>query len=97
MVDEFCALLKAYRISTVIGDRYAGEWVAEAFRNKGIHYRPSEKSKSDIYVDLLPLLNSGAVALLDNDRLALQLTQLERRTARGARTRLTIRGARTTT
>ena len=50
------------------GDRYAGEWVAEAFRNKGIHYRPSEKSKSDIYVDLLPLLNSGAVALLDHER-----------------------------
>ena len=85
MVDEFCVLLKAYRISTVIGDRYAGKWVAEAFRNKGIHYRPSEKSKSDIYVDLLPLLNSGAVALLDNDRLALQLTQLERRTARGGK------------
>ena len=69
----------------MIGDRYAGKWVAEAFRNKGIHYRPSEKSKSDIYVDLLPLLNSGAVALLDNDRLALQLTQLERRTARGGK------------
>jgi hypothetical protein len=44
VVDEFCALLKAYRISTVTGDRYAGEWVAEQFRNKGIHYMPSEKS-----------------------------------------------------
>ena len=96
VVDEFCVLLKAYRISTVDGDRYAGEWVAEAFRNKGIYYRPSEKPKSDIYVDLLPLMNSGAVALLDNDRLALQLTQLERRTARGAGTRLTIPGAGTT-
>jgi hypothetical protein len=85
VVDEFCALLKAYRISTVNGDRYAGEWVAEKFRDKGIHYLPSVKSKSDIYVDLLPLLNSGAVALLDNDRLSLQLKQLERRTARGGK------------
>jgi hypothetical protein len=34
---------------------------------------------------LLPLLNSGAVALLDNERLGLQLTMLERRTARGGK------------
>src|SRR5262249_7057068 len=74
VVDEFAKLLRDYRISTVIGDRYAGEWVAEAFRKRGINYTASEKSKSDIYVDLLPLLNSGAVALLENDRLALQLT-----------------------
>ena len=60
-------------------------WVAEAFRKAGINYQASEKSKSDIYVDLLPLLNSGAVALLENDRLALQLTQLERRTSRGGK------------
>lgn len=46
---------------------------------------PSERSKSDIYVDLLPLLNSRAVALLDNDRMVLQLTQLERRTSRGGK------------
>ena len=27
-------------------------------RNKGVYYKPSEKSKSDIYVYLLPLFNS---------------------------------------
>jgi hypothetical protein len=40
---------------------------------------------SELYVDLLPFINSRAVDLLDNDRLAAQLVGLERRTARGGR------------
>ncbi len=48
-------------------------------------YEPAEKSKSEIYVDLLPLITSGAVDLLDHDRLVMQLTSLERRTSRGGR------------
>jgi len=38
---------------------------------------------------LLPLINSGAVDLLENERLIVQLTQLERRTARGGKDVLT--------
>jgi hypothetical protein len=34
----------------------------------GIAYEPSELTKSEIYGELLPLLNSRTVALLDNDR-----------------------------
>jgi len=34
---------------------------------------------------LLPVINSGAVDLLENERLIVQLTQLERRTARGGK------------
>jgi hypothetical protein len=56
------------------------------FRTYGIAYRVSDKTKSDIYGGgLLPLLNSGRVDLLDNQRLVTQLTSLERRTARGGR------------
>ena len=50
-----------------------------------IEYRPSERVKSDLYRDMLPLLNSGRVQLLDNRRLVNQLHGLERRTARGGR------------
>jgi hypothetical protein len=39
--------------SEVTGDRYAGEWVQEAFRNAGITYLPSDYNKSEIYLDLL--------------------------------------------
>ncbi|MCK7476623.1 MAG: hypothetical protein M0C28_02960 [Candidatus Moduliflexus flocculans] len=30
--EEFSALLKSYGITEIVSDRYAGEWVAEAFR-----------------------------------------------------------------
>jgi len=84
-VAEFCALLKDYRCSEVTGDRYAGEWPREQFRKLGVTYKLSEKPKTDIYRDLLPLLNSGKLELLDLPRLTAQLCGLERRTARGGR------------
>jgi hypothetical protein len=82
---EFVALLRSYGVKRVQGDRYAGEWPRERFRALGIHYDPCEKPKSQLYVDLLPLLNSGRAELLDHARLAAQLCGLERRTARGGR------------
>ncbi|HEX5499705.1 MAG TPA: hypothetical protein VFX03_10775, partial [Thermomicrobiales bacterium] len=84
-VAEFAELLTAYRVREVSGDRYAGEWPRERFREHGIEYRPSDKTKSDLYRELLPLLNAGKVELLENSRLATQLVALERRTARGGR------------
>jgi len=69
----------------VTGDRYAGEWPRERFREHGITYEVSERTKSDIYRDVLPVFNSGNVELLDLPRIAVQLCGLERRTARGGR------------
>jgi hypothetical protein len=83
VVVEIAALLKSYKIPRVTGDRYGGEWPRERFRLSGIQYDLSEKPKSDIYRDSLPLLNSGKLELLDHKRLAAQLVGLERRTARG--------------
>ena len=85
VVAEFAQLLKSYRISTIRGDRYGGEWVAEAFKKAGIAYTPADLSKSDIYRDFLPRLNSREVDLLDIKRLRTQFLGLERRTARGGR------------
>jgi hypothetical protein len=85
VVVEFSELLKGYGIRTVTGDRYGGQWPSERFRAHGIEYAPSEKSKSDIYRDLLPLLNSGKIELLDLPQLATQLVGLERRTARSGK------------
>jgi hypothetical protein len=69
----------------VRGDKFAGEWPVEAFARYGIRYEQSAAPKSDIYRDLLPLLNSGRVELLDHPRLITQLCQLERRTARSGK------------
>ncbi len=85
VVGEFAALLKSYGVHTVSGDRYAGEWPRERFAAHGTLYEPSAKTKSDLYAELLPLVNSGRVELLDHRRLLAQLARLERRTARGGR------------
>jgi hypothetical protein len=85
VVIEFSALLKAYRITEVYGDRYAGEWPRERFSAYGIRYVVADKPKSDIYRDLLPVLNAHRAELLDIPRLSSQLCALERRTARGGR------------
>jgi hypothetical protein len=84
-VGDMSRLMKSYCISSVTGDRYAGEWPREAFRKQGIEYRTSDLSKSDLYRELLPKVNAGDVDLLDNTRLTTQLCSLERRTARGGR------------
>jgi hypothetical protein len=85
VVDDFCNVLRSYGVSRVVGDRYAGEWPREQFSKRNIVYEPSERVKSDIYRDILPLLNSRKIQLLDNRRLISQLHGLERRTARGGK------------
>jgi hypothetical protein len=85
VVQEFSALLKSYGITSVCGDRYAGEWPRARFLAYGISYEPSEKPKSDLYKEALPLLSSARVELLDHQRLLNQFASLERRTARGGR------------
>ena len=84
-VQEFAALLKSYGITTAESDRWGGDWVGEAFRKHGITVVPSAKPKSDIYRELLPLLNAHRCALLDSPRLVAQLVGLERRTARSGK------------
>ena len=85
VVADFSDLLRRYNVTTVHGDFYAGLWPTERFRKHGISYRVAKKSKSDIYRDFLPLLNSGEVQLLDNKKLINQLINLERRTARSGK------------
>jgi hypothetical protein len=85
VVREICGLLRPYRCREVRGDRYGAAWVRERFEREEVRYVPSELSKSELYRELLPALNSGRVRLLDDRRLLGQLATLERRTARGGR------------
>jgi hypothetical protein len=85
VVREFAETLDPYGVGWVAGDRYGGEWPRERFAAHGIGYEPSERTKSDIYRELLPSVNAGRVELLDLPRLAAQLAGLERRVSRGGR------------
>ena len=83
VVSEFARTLKSYGISEVSGDGYSGQFVRELFRNQGIAYAVSKRTKSEIYIDLLPALNSGRIELLDDVKLVAQLVGLERKPGRG--------------
>jgi hypothetical protein len=85
VVKEFSEVFMDYGIKFIKSDRYSGEWVVEAFRKKGITVEPSELSASELYGELLPILMSGRVELLDSKRLVNQLSSLERRVRVGGK------------
>ena len=89
VVQEFAAVLKQYRIYSVISDRYAGQWVAESFRRAGVSVDYSELSASELYQEILPLFNAGKIELPDNQRLINQIASLERRVRVGGRDLIT--------
>jgi hypothetical protein len=84
-VGEFCEVLEQYRITRVRGDRYAGEWPRERFKTRNVQYMPSDMNRSELYLAFLPLVNAGRIDLLDNQRMLLQFTGLERRVARSGK------------
>lgn len=84
-VSTCATLFKAYGVRTIKMDRYAAQFPVELFAKYGITCLPSELNRSEIYHELLPLLNSGRLELLDNDRANHQLVSLERRTTSSGR------------
>jgi phage terminase large subunit-like protein len=85
VVTEFSTLMKSYGVTTAESDKWGGDWVIQAFQKQGIKVFPSAKPKSDLYRELLPMLNAHRCMLLDNPRLIQQLCGLERRTARSGK------------
>lgn len=85
MVAGFAPVLKDYRIRRVWGDGYAGEWPVDRFRQHGIAYETAPLTKSELFIETLPLFTSGRVELLDHDRLLAQLLSLDRRITRSGR------------
>jgi hypothetical protein len=55
---------KLYGINTIKGDKYADRWVSDAFEAEGINYVQSKRSKSDLYLELAPLLAQGRCKFL---------------------------------
>lgn len=85
VVEAFCAILQAYRCTSVTGDKYGGEWPRERFRAHQVNYQISAQTKSEAYAALVPLMNGTRVELLEHRRLQAQLVGLERRATRGGR------------
>jgi len=85
VTQEYASILRSYQIHAIRADRFGGEWIIDAYRRAGITVEHSEKSKSELYGELLPMINSRTCALLDNQVLRHQLTSLERKTRMGGK------------
>jgi hypothetical protein len=85
VTGDYARLLRAYHVSQVTGDKYGGEFPVELYAKAGIEYLASERTKSDVYREFLPIANARRCELLDEPRLRAQLVGLERRVARGGK------------
>ena len=75
-VERFASILKEWGLSTVQGDKFAGETFLKDFERHHIDYRVSKQSKSDMYEALEPVLNAREVLLPDVPTLEQQLLSL---------------------
>lgn len=81
-IAEAAEILKHFHVYEVTGDKYAANFVSDAFTAAGIRYVESDKDRSAIYTSALPLFTSGIAELLDVSKLRSQLCALERRAGR---------------
>ena len=75
-IERFVPVLVEYRVSTICGDRYAGETFRKDFEGRGIAYQASRWTKSQIYEAFEPRLNAQEVVLPDVPVLEQQLLGL---------------------
>jgi hypothetical protein len=83
--EEFAKLLNEYGITEVTGDFYSAGWVENAWSKFGIRYIKSSLSKSDIYLEVIPLFTRGLVKLPEHPKLLRELRLLERHTHRSGK------------
>ena len=63
IVREIAEMLRAYGITSITGDKYAGQLVRQAFAREGIEYLEA-KEKSQAYLELEVLFAQGQIELL---------------------------------
>ena len=93
-VKEIAATLRRYRLSRIQADRYAANWVVEAFRREGVTLETSKLpdgsilDQSGAYLESEPLFMQGRVRLLDHPKQREWIT-LEKHARPGGKTQVT--------
>jgi hypothetical protein len=85
VTKQYAALCKEYRVCEIVGDAYAAQWVAGAWREAGIDYRKSSLVKSDIFLEAVPLFTRHQARLPNHAKLLRELRLLERETHRSGK------------
>lgn len=86
VVKEIATIAKTYGLRSVVGDKYAGQWVPEAFSREELHYNAAEMTKAEAYLESQPLFAQKRIELLDHPTLARELRLLESRPRAGGKT-----------
>jgi hypothetical protein len=87
-VAQISGVLKQYGLNSVTGDRYASGFTIDAFAGHGISYKHSERDRSQIYMEALPMFSAGRIRLIDNQRIVSQFAGLERKSAPGGKAKV---------
>ena len=85
VVAEAAQVMKRYYATTITGDRYTSQWIVSAFQQHGITYVASDRTKSELFLETMALVNSRQCELLDNPRTLAQFAGLQRRTGASGR------------
>jgi hypothetical protein len=85
VASEYAALARQYGCHRIVGDNFSGDWVVNAFRAAGVEYQRSTLTRSELYLEGLPLFARGLVSIPDKPILLRELRLLERRTARSSK------------
>ena len=85
VVAPLCA---RYGVTTVRGDQVSRGFVESNLRSLGLTFDTATLTTSDLYLQLLALVNAGQVELLDDATLRLQLLSLQRSQGQGGKDRV---------
>jgi hypothetical protein len=85
VLQGYAQVMHDYGCAALVGDRHALGFVQHELDALGITFTPSTLDKSGVFAELLPLVNTGRVELLDDPTLRAELLALERRSVRGGR------------
>jgi hypothetical protein len=85
VTKSYAELCKEYKIRAVHGDNYSAEWAVSAFKDAGLRYILSDKPKSQLYLEALPLFTRQAISIPDHTQLLRELRLLERQTHRSGK------------
>ena len=82
---DFASALRRYQLHHCESDAYSAEWIKSAFSRESIGVRQADRTTSESFLELLPLVVGRRIRFVKNSRLVTQLSNLERRVTRGGR------------
>lgn len=82
ITGTYARIMQQYGIRRCTGDRYAAEWPRQEYQKHRITMDNSPLNRSGLYLELMPLLQTGRIELPPDEKALTQFSLLERRTGR---------------